>query len=229
MEIDNNFYDLRFNKALFLSELKKYDEAITEYNNLIDLHPENPDSFYSRGEFYHFKLQNYEMAIKDYSRSLEMQNNDFNVLIQRSAAYAEIKKFKMAEQDLIKVLQIAPDYFYSNFTALVFYTFSFYDHEKAIYYANKLKELELTNSQSYNFHLCLVYLKFKAGDISGSLDEINFCNKIDSNNPSTNYARYFTNKDNLIYGLAELSKAIVLIEVYPENEIINEIAENINI
>ena len=229
LEIDNNFYDLRFNKALFLSELKKYDEAITEYNNLIDLHPENPDSFYSRGEFYHFKLQNYEMAIKDYSRSLEMQNNDFNVLIQRSAAYAEIKKFKMAEQDLIKVLQIAPDYFYSNFTALVFYTFSFYDHEKAIYYANKLKELELTNSQSYNFHLCLVYLKFKAGDISGSLDEINFCNKIDSNNPSTNYARYFTNKDNLIYGLAELSKAIVLIEVYPENEIINEIAENINI
>ncbi|MFA7444666.1 MAG: tetratricopeptide repeat protein [Flavobacteriaceae bacterium] len=53
-----------------------YDVAVHEFTKAIELLPDNPVLYYSRGEAY-FNLQQYDLAIQDLNKALELKTEDF--------------------------------------------------------------------------------------------------------------------------------------------------------
>lgn len=69
---------------------KDYDGAIVNYNKAIELKPDYAEAYNSRGNAYYSKGDN-EQAIKDYTKSIEL-NNPLLSMVYRNRAISYEKK-----------------------------------------------------------------------------------------------------------------------------------------
>jgi tetratricopeptide (TPR) repeat protein len=93
-----------------LYNLKKYDEAIKDYNKAIVIIPQNEFAFYNRG-LARFAKKEYDKAIEDYNLILNL-NSDcadeyYNV---RGSAWKKKNKYDKAIADYTKAIEIKPDF-----------------------------------------------------------------------------------------------------------------------
>lgn len=76
-------------------------------NTLIGLSDKNPDAFYNRGWLYEYK-GDMQMAEKDYSKAIVIDNNDVDALYNRGLLFAKQKKYDEAIQDFSAVITLNP-------------------------------------------------------------------------------------------------------------------------
>ena len=63
-------------KGLKLSELRKYEKAIEDISEAIDLDPNQPNNYNIRGEVY-YELNEFEKAIEDASKAIALDPSDY--------------------------------------------------------------------------------------------------------------------------------------------------------
>lgn len=75
--------------GLLYRYIEKYDDAITSYSKAIELDPDNPGLYSSRGEAY-WQMEDYEKSLGDYNKALELDNLDVNKFFENP--FDEISK-----------------------------------------------------------------------------------------------------------------------------------------
>jgi tetratricopeptide (TPR) repeat protein len=98
-----------FNRGLTYSYKGDYDNAITQFTEVIRQNPNDTLTYYKRGEAYRMKGQ-YEMAIKDFSKAVSLSNYAW-AYARRGQAYKELGQRDRAIQDLEKAISLDPNFY----------------------------------------------------------------------------------------------------------------------
>lgn len=103
--IDTLYADAYREYAGLLNIKGNYDSAYLYINKAIRINPHSPENYNIRGITQEAKSNYYE-AIKDYSLSIKLGFNSYEVFLNRAASYAHIGEFKLAIDDLNRVISI---------------------------------------------------------------------------------------------------------------------------
>lgn len=98
------YYYLEGEKLL---EEKKYDEALANYNEALNLYPYHADAYYSRAGIRE-KRGDVEGALRDYTIYLELKPDQFDALFSRALLLLSFEKWESAKKDFEKLLELPP-------------------------------------------------------------------------------------------------------------------------
>jgi serine/threonine-protein phosphatase 5 len=85
----------------------KYAEAVSKYNEAVDLDPEIP-AYYTNRAFCHLKMENHGLAIADSTVAVELDKTFIKAYFRRGAAYMALAKYKDAFRDFKVAKQLKP-------------------------------------------------------------------------------------------------------------------------
>tara|TARA_R110000772_G_scaffold55236_30_gene126066 strand:+ start:1874 stop:2494 length:621 start_codon:yes stop_codon:yes gene_type:complete len=98
------------NRGILYAAQGSLAEALSDYDEALDLHPVLGEAYISRGIIFHFEKQ-FEKAIADYSRAIELESRDIHLAyFDRGMAYEELHRWEDALLDYQKALEFHPDW-----------------------------------------------------------------------------------------------------------------------
>ncbi|KEO81244.1 tetratricopeptide repeat protein [Tumebacillus flagellatus] len=95
------------NKSHILSALKRYEEALEELNQVIEIDPNYPEYHFDRGNVYS-KIGRLEEAIANYTRGIEISPPFPELHYNRASAYNRLGETEKAMADYSYLLEIEP-------------------------------------------------------------------------------------------------------------------------
>ena len=141
---------------------KKFNKAIEEYTEAIELNPKDANAYYNRGTVYGKDIKEFDKAIEDYNKTIEIDPKHANAYNNRGNVYINIKKFDKAIEDYNKTIEIYPkDANAYNNRGIVYTNIKKFD--KAIEDFNKAIELNPKLAEAYN-NRGVVYTDIKEFD-----------------------------------------------------------------
>ncbi|MBE2217584.1 MAG: tetratricopeptide repeat protein [Ignavibacteria bacterium] len=96
------------NRGIAYQNLGRSDLAIKDYQRVISMDPNHPQSYGNRGNVYDANGE-YEKAVTDYTKAIELKPDYADAYFNRASTYMNLKKYNDAAADFRKLLQIAPD------------------------------------------------------------------------------------------------------------------------
>ena len=102
------YYDAHLSRGMCYEKLKKYDLALTDYNDAISKNPKFYEAYYQRALFYSDIKKDDKTAIADLSKSIELKSNYFPAYVRRGDLYVKNAKYALASQDYSKAIEIRP-------------------------------------------------------------------------------------------------------------------------
>ena len=85
----------------------RYGRAVADYDKLIELDPNNADTYYKRGDSY-YERDEYNKAIADYSKAIQLNPNYADAYYSRGCAYGEANECDKAIADYNKAIDLNP-------------------------------------------------------------------------------------------------------------------------
>lgn len=76
---------------------KDFPRAITAYDYLIKLNPQNSDYYFLRGNL-HFDSRQFDLALSDFSKGIEIRPT-FNLYYNRALTYGNLQQYEKAVED----------------------------------------------------------------------------------------------------------------------------------
>jgi tetratricopeptide (TPR) repeat protein len=95
------------NRGIAYQNLGKNDLALKDYQRVIDMDPNHPQSYGNRGNVYD-TTGNFEKAIADYTRGIELKSDYTDAYYNRAWVYLKQKNYHAAAGDLKKLLELQP-------------------------------------------------------------------------------------------------------------------------
>ncbi|MBW4683684.1 MAG: tetratricopeptide repeat protein [Komarekiella atlantica HA4396-MV6] len=86
----------------------EYVNAITNYNQALQINPNNTDLYYRRG-LAHYQLGDYESAIADYSQAIQRNLHDAKSYNKRGLALYQLGRLEEAIDDYTQAIRINPN------------------------------------------------------------------------------------------------------------------------
>jgi tetratricopeptide (TPR) repeat protein len=159
--------------------------ALEEFNQAVELEPDNPEAHYNRGNV-HYDLGNYQAALEDYDRTLELSPNKINAFYNRGLTHYELENYPEAIADFTRAIDANPndaDAYYKR--GLVYY--ELLDYEKAI--ADYTEAIRLDPQQANLALLNRGLSRSASGDKQGAIADFTEVLRSDRNNPDAFYSR----------------------------------------
>lgn len=101
------------NRANYYRDVKRYDEALVDYNKSISLNPRGEQAYNSRARLY-FNMSNHpdtiQLAYNDYSKAIELSPQNGEFYINRGATLARLGRINDAIKDMTQGLKLKPDH-----------------------------------------------------------------------------------------------------------------------
>ncbi|MCA2589207.1 tetratricopeptide repeat protein, partial [Microcystis aeruginosa CS-558/01A06] len=125
------------NRGNLYSDLQKYDLALDDYNQAIELNPNHAQAYNNRGTLYD-EQQKYELALADYNQAIELNRNFAMAYYNRGGLYQDLGKYDLALSDYSKAIEINRSYaeaYYNRgnlYKDLQKYDLALSDYSKAI-------------------------------------------------------------------------------------------------
>lgn len=136
-------------QALALNKRGKSDEALKLLNDAAKKYPDNQFIFVNRGNIYNNNLKNYEAAIADYSKTIEINDKFSWPYLNRAIAYGRLKRWDEAIIDYGRALDIDPNYA-SAYNGRAWSYCQIGKFEAALVDANKALELRPNEANFYD-------------------------------------------------------------------------------
>ncbi|MCX7570775.1 tetratricopeptide repeat protein [Tumebacillus sp. DT12] len=95
------------NKALILASMKRYEEALADFNRVIEIDPNYPEYHFDRGNLYN-KMGRLEEAVENYTHAIEISPPFPEVYFNRAGAYSRLGMAEKALADYDYLLDIDP-------------------------------------------------------------------------------------------------------------------------
>lgn len=98
------------NRGILYAAQGSLAEALSDYDEALELYPTLGEVYLSRGIIFHFEKQ-FGKAIADYSKAIELQTQAAHLAyFDRAMAYEELRRWEEAHADYQKALEIHPDW-----------------------------------------------------------------------------------------------------------------------
>lgn len=133
LAIDSKWSKTLVWQGITLDNLKKYEEALKSYSEALKINPlaienfelekeltiykdleiENDKVFYNRAVTY-YNTNNYDLAIEEYCKAIELNNSECDYYYNRGLAYYNKEEYNLAELDFTKAIELNdndPDYY----------------------------------------------------------------------------------------------------------------------
>ena len=109
LQLDNQRTDALNNKAVQLARLKRYDEAISAFSELVDLDREDFLGYRNRG-LCRFDMHDDAGALQDYDTALKLNPDDSSSWFQRGNVHLSMGNLDAAESDFSKALELDAEF-----------------------------------------------------------------------------------------------------------------------
>ncbi len=109
LKLDDLRTDALNNKAVQLAKLKRYDEAIAAFTELVDLDREDFLGYRNRA-LCRFDMHDTAGALQDYETALKLNPDDSSSWFQRGNVYLSIDNLDAAESDFSRSLELDPEF-----------------------------------------------------------------------------------------------------------------------
>ncbi len=139
---------VKFFKAIALTELKRYQEALEEYNNIIEIEPDFLPAWQNKGYILR-ELERYGEAIEAYDEYLRIIPNTVDILYFRGLTKNKQKQYKKAIEDFDSVIAIKPDDIDARIDKAISY-WKMEDNESALEAIDQALELDDMNVGALN-------------------------------------------------------------------------------
>jgi tetratricopeptide (TPR) repeat protein len=107
LKLDSRRTDALNNKAVQLAKLKRFDEAIAAFSELVDLNRDDFLGYRNRG-LCRFDVQDYAGALQDYATAVKLNPADSSSWFQRGNVYLATSALEAAESDYSKAVELDP-------------------------------------------------------------------------------------------------------------------------
>jgi tetratricopeptide (TPR) repeat protein len=108
--INNNAIDARYALALNYQNLEEYEQAIEEYEKILNIEPKFIDAIYNIGFIYSEYLDNDKKATEYYQKCIQIDSKFVKGLYMLGLMNERSNEFKIARDYYKNVLEIQPDY-----------------------------------------------------------------------------------------------------------------------
>ena len=171
-----------FWSGYLFSEAGKYENAITSYNEAIQLNPDYADAYNNRGHA-KWMLGNHEGAVADCDVSIQLEPENANAYTNRGNARYQLGLRAYAVQDYDQAIQFKPDYApaYNNLGSV---RYDLGDYTGALTYYTQAIEL---NSKYVDAYYNRANARFQMSDYEGAVTDYNVAILL---NPQHAKARY---------------------------------------
>lgn len=125
-------------EGIKLVKLNKIIEGLSTISQAIDLEPLNPEIYNLRGIIYLDLLKDYNNAITDFTRSIELNSNNYEFHYNLANVYLDTKQFELAILHYSRAIELNPhdpDLFSNRgncYLQLKQFENSIFDYKKAI-------------------------------------------------------------------------------------------------
>lgn len=103
-------WSLPYEKALYLQDNGRPEEAIAIYDTILKNLPDNYDVIYNKGYVNLVYLLDYDMAIKYFDEALSIKPGSINALLNKGIAYEQKGNFTEAKSIYLQILRDNPNY-----------------------------------------------------------------------------------------------------------------------
>jgi tetratricopeptide (TPR) repeat protein len=101
--------ELLYSIAWSLHQLRRYEEAIDRYNQVISLEPENYQAWYNRGNAF-YKLERSSEAIASYNQAVAIKPDHYESWYSRGNVLVTLQRYQEAIASYDRALRYEPDY-----------------------------------------------------------------------------------------------------------------------
>ncbi len=98
-----------FHRAMELTTRNAFDEAISEFNQAIELDPENDSYYIERGKAF-MSLEELDAALSDFMVAIEINPVDAYYWVQRGQCYGRMEDDRSAIADFTQAIKLDPNY-----------------------------------------------------------------------------------------------------------------------
>ena len=105
--------DLLRQRGITHRELRHDKEALADFNEVVKLNPEDPESWYQRADVLQYRFRKYEEAIADYYQAIRITEPSGNVYwyhFRLSECYSRLNSRKEALAHINKAMDLAPEH-----------------------------------------------------------------------------------------------------------------------
>jgi len=103
---EGEFYYLR---GLINIDRKKYYKALNDFNKVLDFKSVDPYKVYLNRAVANTNLQEYELAIDDLTKSIELNKENASAYHSRGMVYYELKDYNLAVNDFAEAIKLSQD------------------------------------------------------------------------------------------------------------------------
>ncbi len=96
------------NRGTLYDDQQKYELALADYNQAIELNRNFAMAYYNRGGLYQ-DLGKYDLALSDYSKAIEINRSYAEAYYNRGNLYKDLQKYDLALSDYSKAIEINPN------------------------------------------------------------------------------------------------------------------------
>jgi tetratricopeptide (TPR) repeat protein len=127
---------------------ERWEEAVDAFTKSIELKFSfAAGAYFGRGIAY-ANLGNYQQAIKDFNKAIELEPDDAYAYNHRGSTYSDLGNYQQAIKDFNKAIELKPDYSYAYNNRGIAYA-ALGNYQQAIKDFNKAIELKPDNSNAY--------------------------------------------------------------------------------
>jgi tetratricopeptide (TPR) repeat protein/S1-C subfamily serine protease len=195
------------NRGNLYYKLKKYDLALADFNQAINLNSNFANAYMNRGLLYQ-DLQKNELALADYNQAINLNSNFALAYNNRGNLYSDLQKNELALADLNQAINLDSNLALAYMNRGILYS-DLQKNELALADLNKAIAIDSNFALAYN-NRGILYKKLQKYDLA--LADYN-----QAINLNSNFALAYNNRGNLYsdlqkneLALADLNKAINL-------------------